>query len=347
MEIIIFLYNIVLLVIFGAVCTLSMACWHKQKSRLYAAVGLLFFVYICDNTIIYMTEFISWFSMKYDSQFMSVPAFKTISFLSQTACTMYICCTLLKRRMSLLHYTVILIQGLILMFVPMMPDSAYKVWLYYLPFQIYQYWISSYGLKIIKLEPELGESGSGQVLKRMLRLTLIFSVLILIEDTIVIFNFDTYTKLIVRINNRNICEDILTLIYSYYVIRTLLELLGGEWITGSFSTEPEPITSGKRAGADGISEVVAEVKPAQQMIYSDPDPEEEMIDRFSDKYGLTTREQEIFSYLIRDKSNQEICEELCISIGTVKTHIHNIFGKVDAVKRSQVVRVYKEFCRGK
>lgn len=326
MEILMFLYNIILIMIFGAVCTLAFANYKKNKSPLYPVVGLLFLIYICDNTIIYMTEFIIWFSHQYDTQFMTVPAFKTISILSQSACILYICNGVLKRKTTFFQYLVFLTQAIFLMFIPMMRDSALKVWLYYLPCQLYQFWLGFYGLNILKRKKNKDESSSTRVLIKLLRFTVVFAVLILIEDTIVIFNVDIYSQLIVRIHNRNICEDILTLIYSYYGIRTLFSQL---------ITTPQPVDQMLN------QEPVILLQPQHRGNLYDTD--KEMIDHFSDRYDLTTREQEIFSYLVKDMSNQEICEKLCISIGTVKAHIHNIFGKLNVVKRSQVLRIYKEF----
>ena len=40
---------------------------------------------------------------------------------------------------------------------------------------------------------------------------------------------------------------------------------------------------------------------------------------------------------------QQISEELVVSIGTVKTHVHNIFQKVDVKKREELLRCFEEF----
>ena len=65
--------------------------------------------------------------------------------------------------------------------------------------------------------------------------------------------------------------------------------------------------------------------------------------RFCQQYQLTAREQDIVRVLLKDKNNQEISDELFISCGTVKTHVHNIFQKVDVAKRSQLLRLYSEY----
>ena len=50
---------------------------------------------------------------------------------------------------------------------------------------------------------------------------------------------------------------------------------------------------------------------------------------------LTSRETEVLYLLAEGKSNEEIARELIISVQTVKTHVHNIFTKLDMTKRVQ------------
>jgi len=51
--------------------------------------------------------------------------------------------------------------------------------------------------------------------------------------------------------------------------------------------------------------------------------------------ALTPREMEILRYLARGFSNQEIADELKISITTVATHVRNILGKLHLANRTQ------------
>ncbi len=50
---------------------------------------------------------------------------------------------------------------------------------------------------------------------------------------------------------------------------------------------------------------------------------------------LTERERAILELLANGKTNQEISEQLLLSIGTVKNHISNIFAKIGARDRTQ------------
>jgi len=50
---------------------------------------------------------------------------------------------------------------------------------------------------------------------------------------------------------------------------------------------------------------------------------------------LSDREVEILRFLITGASNDSIADRLCISPHTVKTHLHNIFHKIDVASRLQ------------
>ena len=64
--------------------------------------------------------------------------------------------------------------------------------------------------------------------------------------------------------------------------------------------------------------------------------------RFRVRYDLTDRETEILKLILEGKSNQEIGEELYITVGTVKAHVHSIFGKLDVSRRSQLISRFME-----
>ena len=56
---------------------------------------------------------------------------------------------------------------------------------------------------------------------------------------------------------------------------------------------------------------------------------------------LSKRELEILSLLAQGHSNQEIAARLFVSLSTVKTHIQNIFEKLDVKRRTQAVEKAK------
>lgn len=52
---------------------------------------------------------------------------------------------------------------------------------------------------------------------------------------------------------------------------------------------------------------------------------------------LTQREREVLRLLATGTSNREIAQQLVLTIGTVKKHLSNIFAKLQAGSRTQVL----------
>ena len=59
-------------------------------------------------------------------------------------------------------------------------------------------------------------------------------------------------------------------------------------------------------------------------------------------FPLTAREKEVLKYLVEGKGNKIIAGSLFISCETVKSHIKNIFRKLDVINRVEAVRVTTE-----
>lgn len=58
------------------------------------------------------------------------------------------------------------------------------------------------------------------------------------------------------------------------------------------------------------------------------------------KYGISKRERQIIKEICSGKTNQEIADELFISLQTVKDHTYNIFRKVNVRNRVQLSQVF-------
>ena len=58
--------------------------------------------------------------------------------------------------------------------------------------------------------------------------------------------------------------------------------------------------------------------------------------------GITDREYEILMKISEGHSNKEIGEHLFISESTVKTHVSNLFSKLEAKRRTQAIQKAKE-----
>lgn len=57
--------------------------------------------------------------------------------------------------------------------------------------------------------------------------------------------------------------------------------------------------------------------------------------------GITPRELEVLMLIAQGHSNQEIADQLFVSLNTVKTHISSVLSKLDVQRRTQAVQKAK------
>jgi DNA-binding CsgD family transcriptional regulator len=268
-----------------------------------------------------MTEFIDKFARAYDNLFMSVPTYKTVIYVVTLTCCVLINNKVLQLRHSSSWYYVMVVLTLYLLFIPMMHDSALKVWLYYLPSQLFTFALSAVGMHIMKKNPEQYSNNAFHHYRKLLLWTLVFSVLIVIEDTYVIFNIDIYSDILVRINNRSITEDIMSIFYSVYALLFMIRELSIPMKNTTEDTVSQMPIPTAHLTNESLSEFYL----------------------FCKKYQLTSREQDVFKLLLENKNNQIISDQLTISLGTTKSHVHNIFMKVEVNNRRELIDIYENW----
>lgn len=60
------------------------------------------------------------------------------------------------------------------------------------------------------------------------------------------------------------------------------------------------------------------------------------------KLGISKREYQVLELISCGHSNQEIADKLFVSTSTIKTHVSNLFAKLDASRRTHAIRRAKE-----
>ena len=68
-------------------------------------------------------------------------------------------------------------------------------------------------------------------------------------------------------------------------------------------------------------------------------PSEEKMALIFKKYRITKREKEIVEQICQGKTNQQIADELFISLQTVKDHTHRIYRKIGINSRMNLVQM--------
>jgi DNA-binding NarL/FixJ family response regulator len=107
------------------------------------------------------------------------------------------------------------------------------------------------------------------------------------------------------------------------------------------SIPPDELIKSIRAVSDSIAQISPEV---MVRLVRDAGVPERHVGGAGIDEALTKREREILSLLVRAYDNRSIADKLCISEGTAKNHIHNIYEKFGVSNRYQLIRRLKEDC---
>lgn len=355
MELLNLLYNILLLLLYSIPLTLGFVLYSQGRKRVYLYTCILFIALIVDNTTIYMTEFLPWFSSLYDHFLLSVPTVKTILYAVSLGSTMLILTVLLKKEQSCILWICLVFIILFQLYTPIMPDGPWKVWIYYFPAQFFMFFIGSYGIYTHKKNPDSYPTESDRTFYKILIFYTIMAIAITIEDSIVIFHFDIYTPLEIKIRKRSLTQDIMNIGTAFYAIRLLYTKLSnaltatcypandisGQYVSArSVSVESPDGHSSENIPEQSVDSTTDHASNTASKIPMEPYSK---LYLFVKKYQFTAREEEILLLLLENKNNQEISDTLMISIGTTKAHIHNIFQKLGIRKRQQFFDLYQKF----
>ncbi len=287
--------------------SLSLSLYLKEREKNYLLVSLYFLLLILNGLIVTMSETFQIFANDYNRQFMVNPIIETIYYLATFGIALKLVTELF---------------ALWLIVVPFMANSALKVWLYYFPSQLLTVYLGIYLL--IHNRKMIPKSSLGKYVKLIGSLAIFFGLAIVVEDTFIIYFRDIYHTNMLKIHNRNVSEDIFHISLCLIAIKYFLT----NYQKGNEEVAVIDIRNEKNETNDSVSNF---------------EEDEYYFKRFMDKYGITQREGEILELLLQRKHNQEIANQLYLSLGTVKTHTHNIFIKLQVEKRSEVCEVWEAF----
>jgi len=105
----------------------------------------------------------------------------------------------------------------------------------------------------------------------------------------------------------------------------LLFLLVGIWLAGKIIKPRKEI------------QVVETERVVEKAVYIHSGPEFVLNEQALKDAEISARELEVLQLVAKGLSNQEIANALFVSINTVKTHITNLFIKLDVTRRTQAV----------
>jgi DNA-binding CsgD family transcriptional regulator len=80
-----------------------------------------------------------------------------------------------------------------------------------------------------------------------------------------------------------------------------------------------------------VAPVADREEPGQQL-----EPPTRLLERV---YGLTNAEADVALRVLRGDGLKPVCEELSLSMATVKTHLQHVFDKTDTHRQAELVRL--------
>lgn len=69
--------------------------------------------------------------------------------------------------------------------------------------------------------------------------------------------------------------------------------------------------------------------------------EQSNLSRFSERYGFTQREEEVFALLLKGRTSKQIADRLFVSNNTVLTHLKSIYRKTNVHSKTQIVDLFE------
>ena len=306
------IFNVLLTAVFTCCIACAFFMYRMKKLPGYAAIIAIFLSYTIDNAIVFCTEVIPAFADIYDRLFLETPSIKTVCFIIRISSMLY----LLNRVMPAFSLTAVLsfsaTHAFSLICAPLITEPDWMVYFYYFFSQIIIICVSIWALLALRKS----EEGDGTTeLKKTLLYFLVMTVLVLIEDTYVIFFVDVYTNTGLNIFNRNLSENLLFIGFAAAFISDSIHY---------------------------INELAVLAAPAEE-VHPEIPADADRVLQFASSFNLTDRELEILRCVLDGKSHQEISQELVIALGTVKTHTHNIYLKAGVTNRSQIIAKYQGF----
>lgn len=337
---ILFLYNIILISICAAACTTAALTYRKTRCHFYLYLALLPICFIVELIVLqYICSGIYFSGQPVDAETINHISFKLVRIVT------YLLILLLDFLILLwitkiswnTKFLLLFLPALIFYVILAFPEQTnLVVWLFYSIRQFYRFgFLLFFVYRYVTTESE-------QLKQRLshfvVPLTGVFflNCSILIEDSLMISHLSPVLFDSPWMSERNFSENFLWAFLCWCIIYVCSQRL--------FDRIPAQDTLPKSTEQEQ-SPVSLEENPSQDEANADSaaGPLLKNLPAFAEYYKLTPREIEILRCLIQCQHTSEICDELNISVGTVKTHIHNIYMKLEINTRAELIRELSEF----
>lgn len=167
------------------------------------------------------------------------------------------------------------------------------------------------------------------------------------EDALVILVMEPAKSggLPLYLSERNFCENVLMVVLAVALDRIAWREVSFRLAATPAAPAPPAATVPVIPVADTRSTEAAASTAPTAVVPRTPggafsDHVDELMPRFASAHGLTAREREVLGLVLAGRTNQQMADALVVSVGTVKTHVHNIVRKCDAENRADLKELF-------
>ncbi len=314
-----FVYTILVILISAAAGVLAASAFAMTHRRSRLAEAGFFLAYTTELIGIFGAEWVSRGMPldQVDYYGIESPIARTIEGAIILLCLWDLFLSIIERRdITILATVVVAFVFICITIVQVAPEGPLRQWGFYSIRQAFLAWALIFALGCyIRTKDEEYRQRMRRYLKEYLILWALV-LLIFIEDTLVILVLPEPTSssdLALYLSRRNIFENLAVVWFAIISIRgSIKEVM--------LRSDIPPIASDANGSRnDNLREHIDAVLP-----------------KFAANNNLSAREREVLALVIEGRDNRTIANELFLSEGTVKTHVHNIMKKTNSSTRDEL-----------
>ncbi|MEG2531465.1 MAG: LuxR C-terminal-related transcriptional regulator [Gordonibacter sp.] len=317
MEIVFYVYTILVMLVCIAASTITISAYLISRNRAHLFAVFFFLFYFFDLALIFQSEYLNHGTLIPLNLYYEIdqPMLKTIFAVGILESIWLIVCDHLNKESIALKIGPAMVFVVVsFLVVALMPEGDWRQWCFYSLREAFFIWCLGYSFIQYKHTKNAVEHARLRRYKPLFLATIVLVTCIVIENTCLILIWkptgDIASSLLpLYLSERNFSENTLVLAYAFFALRAGILIL--------HLRAKEPPTPDSPASQRHI---------------------ESVLPQYAEQHKLTPRERDILRLTLLGKDYQNIASELQLAIGTVKSHTHNILKKTSQASRQELMQ---------
>ena len=345
-----FAYTLAVLAVCLVSTVLQTMAWSVKRSRSFVAAAWFFSAYFVELGVIFLDEHL------HQNVVFPTEAYYAVTYpVARTAiaCVLWgslwawvLTATDAHSRRRLL-WPVALFAAAQVACLTVLPYGALRQFLFYTCRQVFCAGMALYAWHAWRAAPTDEQRAWMGRHRRLLLFFMAGVMLTVTEDALVILVMEPAKSggLPLYLSERNFCENVLMVVLAVALDSIAWRELSFRLAaTPAAPPAPVPAVPAAPVADAGPAEPASATAPAAAVPRTPADTfsdhVEELMPRFASAHGLTAREREVLGLVLAGRTNQQMADALVVSVGTVKTHVHNIVRKCDAENRADLKELF-------